>query len=284
LNNILNASVPEDWLEATGDDKARLLETMKRYNAACNFVAKRDRFDRIKGQSDLIYRGGVFYLITVVDVPDKSEYDPIGVLGVDLGIENIAVDSDREIFESKKVEDTRQRYTRLRSSLQHLGTKSAKRKLKRLSGKERRFKKDTNHVISKHIISKAKGTTRTIGIENLKHIRSRVTVRRSQRDRHSKWAFGQLRDFLTYKAKREGVPLKVVKSENTSRQCPKCQHIDKRNRKTRNLFECLKCGYIETADYVAAINIAAKAWPSCQTAYCRRDFNIYLQATDFNRW
>jgi len=21
-----------------------------------------------------------------------------------------------------------------------------------------------------------------------------------------------------------------------------------------------------------------------QTAYCRRDFNIYLQATDFNRW
>src|SRR5262249_23029569 len=151
---------------------------------------------RVKGQSDLIYRGGVFYLIIVVNVPDKSEYDPIGVLGVDLGI--LAVDSDREIFESKKVEDTRQRYSRLRSSLQHVGTKSAKRKLKRLSGKERRFKKDTNHVISKHIISKAKDTTRTIGIENLKHIRSRVTVRRSQRDRHSKWAFGQLRVFLTY--------------------------------------------------------------------------------------
>ena len=57
------------------------------------------------------------------------------------------------------------------------------------------------------------------------------------------------------------MPLKVVKSENTSRQCPKCRHIDKRNRKTRNLFECLKCGYMEMADYVAAINIAAKAWP-----------------------
>jgi transposase len=41
---------------------------------------------------------------------------------------------------------------------------------------------------------------------------------------------------LTYKAKREGVPSKVVKSENTSSsQCPKCQHIDKKNRKTRNL-------------------------------------------------
>jgi putative transposase len=67
---------------------------------------------------------------------------------------------------------------------------------------------------------------RTIGIEDLKHIRSRVTVRRSQRDRHSKWAFAQLREFLTYKAKREGVTLKVVESKNTSRQCPKYQHIE----------------------------------------------------------
>jgi putative transposase len=64
------------------------------------------RFDRVQGQCDLIYRNGVFYLIVVVDAPDKSEYDPIGVLGIDLGIENIAVDSDRQIFESKKVENT----------------------------------------------------------------------------------------------------------------------------------------------------------------------------------
>ena len=86
---------------------------------------------RVKGQSDLIYRGGVFYLIIVVDVPDKSEYDRVGVLGVDLGIENITVDSDREIFESKKVEDTRQRYSRLRSSLQHVGTRYGEEKIKK---------------------------------------------------------------------------------------------------------------------------------------------------------
>ena len=217
------------------------------------------RFNRIRGQSDPIYRNGVFYLIVVVDAPEKSEYDPVGALDVDLGIENIAVDSDRQIFESKKVEKTRQRYSRLRSILQHTGTKSAKRKLKRLSGKERRFKKDTNHVISKTIISKAKGTTRTIGIEDLKYIRSRVTVRRSQRDKHSKWAFGQLRNFITYKAKKEGVPLRIVKSKNTSRQCPSCGYIDQRNRKSRNEFECLQCKYKEMADYVAAKNIAVMA-------------------------
>ena len=90
------------------------------------------------------------------------------------------------------------------------------------------------------------------------HIRKRITVGRSQRDRHSKWAFGELRQFLTYKAKREGVALKVVQSYNTSGQCPKCHHVDRKNRKTRNDFECLKCHYTEMADYVAAVNIAAR--------------------------
>jgi putative transposase len=338
-------------LETTEDDKVRLLETMRKYNEACNFVAekafslkltnkyklqqqvyrdvrerfgltaqfviriiskvieayKRDknikltfrqlgsiqydqrnsrigidrvsimtlqgriklatrigeyqqkaRFDRVKGQSDLIYRNNVFYLIVVVDAPEKkSEYDPVGALGVDLGIENIAVDSDRQIFESKKVEQVRKHYNKQRSVLQKIGTKSAKRKLKKISGRERRFKKDTNHVISKAIVCKAKGTTRAIGMEDLTNIRSRVTVkgRRSQRDRHSKWAFGELRNFVTYKARKEGVPLKIVESKNTSRQCPECQSIDQRNRKSRNEFECLQCGFKEMSDYVGALNI-----------------------------
>jgi putative transposase len=161
---------------------------------------------------------------------------------------------------SKNVERTRQHYSKQRSTLQKVGTKSAKTKLKKVSGKERRFKKDTNHVISKAIVSKAKGTNQTIALEDLTNIRLRTTVfRRSQRDRHSKWSFGELRNFVTYKAKKEGVPLRIVNSKNTSRQCPSCEYIDRRNRKSRNDFECLQCGYKEMADYVAARNIAAKA-------------------------
>ena len=62
---------------------------------------QRVRLDRVKGRCDLLYRNGVFYLIVVVDAPEKSEYDPIGTLGIDLGVENLAVDSDRQIFSSK---------------------------------------------------------------------------------------------------------------------------------------------------------------------------------------
>jgi putative transposase len=60
---------------------------------------------------------------------------------------------------------------------------------------------------------------------------------------------------VTYKAKKEGVPLKIVESKNTSRQCPECEYIDQRNRKSRKEFECLQCGFKEMADYVGALNI-----------------------------
>ena len=59
-------------------------------------------------------------MIVVQDIHEEKEYDPVGVLSIDLGIENIAVDSDREIFESDKIENTRQRYFRLRKILQHI--------------------------------------------------------------------------------------------------------------------------------------------------------------------
>jgi putative transposase len=224
---------------------------------------QKSRADRIRGQADLIYRKGEFYLIAVVDAPEQSEFDPVGALGVDLGIENIATDSDGQVFSGEKVEKSRARYNKLRARLQSAKRvskhRSAQRKLKKMSGREKRFKRDTNHVISKAIVSKAKGTTRAIALEDLSGIRQRATVRHMQRDRHSKWSFNQLRQFVEYKAKREGVPVKVVDPRNTSRECPRCRNIDARNRPTRNHFKCMECGYEAMADYVAATNIAARA-------------------------
>lgn len=214
------------------------------------------RFKRVKGQCDLIYQNKEFYLVVVVDTFEQKEYETRETLGVDLGIENIAVDSDKQIFESKKVEEQRNKFFRLRQSLQRRGTTSAKRHLKKLSGKEKRFRRDINHCISKQLIQKAKGTTRAIVLENLKGIRSRATVRKSQRYRHSSWSFYQLRQFIEYKSKREGVPVVIIDPRNTSRRCPNCLYVDKENRKTQSLFECCRCFFKEMADYVAALNIA----------------------------
>jgi len=218
------------------------------------------RWGMKRGQADLVYRNGRFFLYVVVDAPEENPFQPKNVIGVDLGVVNIATDSTGRNWSSERVEKVREKYERLRSILQSAGTKSAKRHLKRVSGKERRFKCDVNHCISKELVGYAKGTSSAIALENLKGIRGRgITVRRSERSRHSKWAFSELRKFIEYKAKLRGVPVIVVDPRNTSRECPLCHYTDKGNRPTRDVFRCLSCGYTAPADYVGALNIRARA-------------------------
>jgi putative transposase len=216
------------------------------------------RMDRIKGQADLLSRNGVFFLAVTLDVPEPSPQQATSTLGVDLGIVNLATDSTGETFSGEAVERNRQRHAALRHRLQKRGTKSAKRHLKKLSGRETRFKKNTNHVISKRIVQKAKVNGQGIAIEDLRHIRQRTerTVRRSQRSRHSSWSFGQLRLFLSYKAALAGVPLHFVDPRNTSRTCSECGHCAKENRKSQASFFCQACGHCCNADINAAINIS----------------------------
>ena len=213
----------------------------------------------LHGECDLIYRNGEFYLYQTCDVDESPEIDPDDFLGVDLGIANVAVDSDGTFHQGNTVKSVRYRQRRLRTKLQRKQTRSAKRRLKKLSGTEQRFAKDTNHVISKQIVKAAQDTGRGIALENLTHIRSRVTARRGQRTILHAWAFAQLRSFIEYKALRAGVPVVAVDPRNTSRTCPCCGHIDKANRKAQDAFLCVDCGFSGRADYFAALNIRSRA-------------------------
>jgi IS605 OrfB family transposase len=219
----------------------------------------RARLEGVRGQADLVLRKGKWYLYVTVEVPDGAPVDPEGWLGVDLGIRNLATDSDGERHSGAGVEAVRQRMQQLRTALQSVGTKSAKRHLKRLAGHEARFRSDVNHIISKRIVAKAKDTARWVAVEDLTHIRERTTVRHGQRAMHSGWAFFQLRSFLTYKGRLAGVPVVAVDPRNTSRTCPRCGHVDKRNRRTQAEFRCVACAFEAHADVVGATNIAARA-------------------------
>ena len=220
---------------------------------------QRAQLDRVRGQADLIYRDGMFFLYVTIDVGDVPEGDPTEYLGVDLGLKNIAADSDGETFGGAHNANLRRRHARLRRKLQRKGTKSAKRLLRRRRLKEARFAANVNHRISKTIVRKAKDTGRGIGLEDLTHIRDRITVRKSQRRAHHSWAFAQLRSFVTYKAALQGVPLVCVDPKYTSQACPECGAIDRRNRPTRDRFACINCGFSAAADTTAARNIARRA-------------------------
>lgn len=218
-----------------------------------------ERLGLKRGQADLLYRDGTFYLAVSVDMPEPDPSEPQGFLGVDLGVVNIAATSDGDTFSGKAVNNVRARYSRLRSKLQRKGTKSAKRLLKKRSGRERRFQKDTNHCISKALVTRAKDTKRGIALEDLTHIRSRVTVRKAQRRVIHSWAFADLRAKIEYKAKLAGVAVVAVDPRNTSRTCPVCGSVDKANRRTQSLFLCTGCGYSANADLTAAIVIGGRA-------------------------
>ncbi len=242
-----------------GIDTVSLLTLSGRVLVPFRFGAyQQSRMDTIKGQADLLYRNGTFYLAVTLEMPEPTPDTPDSTLGVDLGIINLATDSEGESFSGEAVEKNRKRHHALRQRLQKRGTRNAKRHLKKLSGKEARFKRNTNHVISKRIVSKAKANGQGIAIEELRHIRKRTdrTVRHSQRSRHSSWSFGQLRSFLSYKAALAGVPLHLVDPRNTSRMCHVCGHCAKENRKSQASFVCQACGYTDNADRNAAINIS----------------------------
>jgi len=217
------------------------------------------RLDRKVRQSDLILRDGIFYLAVVVDAPEPTPDDPNGYLGIDLGIVNIAADSDGKTYSGNQVNGLRKRHSKLRGKLQAKGTKACKRLLAKRSRKERRFATNINHTISKSIVAKAKDTGRGIALEDLSGIRDRITVRKSQRRQHHSWAFNQLRRFIEYKAKLAGVLVELVDPKNTSRTCPQCGCVDKHNRPSQSLFSCVSCGYSAPADTVAAGIIAGRA-------------------------
>jgi IS605 OrfB family transposase len=224
-----------------------------------------------RGESDLLLRGGQWYLHSTVEIPEAPEQVVSDVLGVDLGIVNIATDSDGRIYGGGHLNGLRHRARRLRRRLQRKRTRSARRLLKRRRQKERRFGRWVNHTLSKRIVAEAQGTARGIALEDLQGIRQRVSVRQPQRAALHSWAFGQLRQFVAYKARRAGVPVIYVDPHNTSRTCPACGLVDSRNRVTQARFRCVRCGLAGHADTIAAANIRARGRGACKSSVrCER--------------
>jgi putative transposase len=218
------------------------------------------------GGADLVWRQGVYYLHVTQsqEAPDLSPAPPAGgTLGVDLGIVNLATDSEGQRFSGAMIHVVRARYHLRRQRLQKCGTRNAKRRIRRMGQREARFQKDTNHCISKALVKKAVVARKALALEDLSGIRERTTVRRVNRyERHS-WAFFQLRQYITYKAAWAGAPIFLVDPRNTSRTCPRCGYCSKNNRKSQAIFACTnptqQCGFTGNADHVGAINVAARA-------------------------
>lgn len=214
--------------------------------------------------ADLVIRKNKVYLHIVFE-KDISDIPTNGTfVGMDRGISNIAVTSNNKFYTGKHVKRVSDRYRNLRKKLQQKGTRSAKRHLRKLSGKERRFKADTNHVISKEIINSLNSGD-TLVLEDLTGIRAK-RLRKTVRILVNSWNFYQLEQFLQYKANAKGICVEKVEAKYTSQTCSRCGYSARNNRKTQSDFCCKQCGFKLNADLNASRNI------------CKRGMDCYQQS------
>ncbi len=211
-------------------------------------------------------RNGDYYIHLNLEHDAPEPIATKEILGIDLGRVDIAHTSQGDKWDGQQLKAKRNHYAWLRLILQKkasLGTRSSRRRcrqlLARLSGKEKRFHKHINHVISRRLVELAATNGQAIALEDLTGIRERTNQlpRTKTERRHSNnWSFYMLRQFLTYKCRLKSVPLILVNPAYTSVSCHKCLHIGKRNGKS---FRCVNPDCLNRCDpdYQGALNIAA---------------------------
>lgn len=208
----------------------------------------------IKGEADLVFKNGKFYLFQTVEIPEDDMKNVEEFTGCDFGQADVCTTSDGINYNSKQLKEVRKHYNKVRASIQSKDTKSSKKLLKRLSGKESRFVSINNHMISKQIVAKAKKENKGIVLEDLTNIRSTAKPKsKAMRTDLNRWSFYQLRKFIEYKGKLNGVKVVAIPPEYTSQTCDTCKHIGIRNGKS---FICKYCGNVSDADLNAAKNIS----------------------------
>ncbi|MEV6947648.1 transposase [Streptomyces sp. NPDC051172] len=232
---------------------------IKNVRFACSPETLKALAERRKGESDLVFRDGKWFLIATIDIPEPEVFEPKGFIGVDRGIVNLATTSDGDDHQGRRLGRYRRWQARKRSEIQARETRSAKQLLKKRAKKEARHATHVNHKVAKEVVAVAQRTERGIALEELQGIRERVTVPRDQRARLSSWPFHQLGAFIAYKAKRAGVPFIEVDPAYTSQRCPRCGHTERGNRRTRDAFCCRRCGLAGLADHVAGVNVRSRA-------------------------
>lgn len=173
------------------------------------------------------------------------------IQGIDRGLYHQAVTSDGQFFISSKIRNVQRRYLYNRRKLQQKGTRSAKRRLKAMSGREKRFMKDTNHCVSKKLANQP--GVAVFVLEDLSSIRTQRRGKKMNKWLLS-WAFYQQEQFLTYKAEALGKRVVHQDPRYTSQKCNVCKHIKRTNRH-KSRFCCKNCGHQTHADLNAAKNI-----------------------------
>jgi len=214
-----------------------------------NLILQRYKdWSAIAGQ--LCFKNKQLYLNVILKKENPVKLKNNKLLGIDRGINNILVCSNNQFFNSNLLKAIKGKYQWLKSKIQAVGTPSARKKLKKIAGRERRFVCDMNHRLSKAVVNSEYNIFALEDLQKFKQNKGRRFNRKL-----GNWSFKQFERFLDYKAEELGKTIIKVNPKYTSQICSSCGHKDKLNRKGNN-FKCLNCNFELHADLNASRNIA----------------------------
>lgn len=232
-------------------------------------------------ESTLHYRNGSFYLhLGLRRTADSgSKVTETGtVLGVDLGLENLAVTSTARFFSGNQLAHRRREFIRTRRGLLQNNSRSSSPTLRILDNREERHVNDVLHRAAKGVVEEALDhDCSVIAMEALDGVRERLPSGWL----HFAWAFRRLQDYITYKAQDVGLRTRTVEAAYTSQRCADCGHTEEANRPSRSKFVCQACGKSTNADYNAAKNIAENCIRSDHQSSARMGVSRYALKSGF---
>lgn len=194
---------------------------------------------------------GQFWVRLIFEHPDPEKIKQGDVQGIDRGLYHLCSTHDGKFFSSNKIRATQRRYLYNRKQLQQKGTRSAKRRLKAMSGHEKRFMRDVNHCVSKELANQPK--YRIFALEDLSGIRNQRRGKKLNKWLSS-WSFAQLEFFLGYKSIALGKKIAFVDARYTSQRCSRCGNVNKANRR-KSRFLCRSCQFEAHSDINSGLNI-----------------------------
>ncbi|MDL5360587.1 transposase [Halalkalicoccus sp. NIPERK01] len=189
-------------------------------------------------------------------VSEDTEHQKQTVLGIDLGVNSLAVASTGTFWQGDEYDHWCGEFEKRRGEMQQRGTQAAHNALLRLGKREEAWRKQYIHTVANEIVSEAvERDCNVIVFEDLTDIRERLP----QAKWHHVWAFRRLFEYVSYKAPERGVTVEQVEPNHTSQRCSRtdCGFTHENNRHGEH-FKCQKCGYEVNADYNGAKNIGLR--------------------------
>ena len=249
---------------------------------------------------DAIVKSAVFTLETGIwrvalpcKVQEAAANDNGSVLGIDIGVNHLATDSDGRHYENLRPQAAMSRKVRIAQRAIARGRKGSKRRQKTIT-RLQRLKRTERNRRTMHLHTVANAIVRsgsTIVVEDLKlknmtrsskgtlakpgkNVRQKAGLNRVLQDA----APGRLISMIAYKAESAGGRMIKIDPRNTSRTCSSCGIVDV-TQLSRSRYRC-GCGLDLQRDHNAAINIrmrgvetlheAARGLEDVNVADCRK--------------